>query len=1046
MEPRYSKGDNVKIISTGSIGTVNDVLVRNDNVAYKVTVNGKTTTYPEKFLEPFVDEEQEILERLAFGEYGGIQDFNLFQTWYRLKKPIEGNLYSYLGSKTIFNPYQFKPLSKFISPGTDERLFIADEVGVGKTIETGIILTELIARGRLDHKAPILIVCPNSLGPKWVKEMGNRFGLKFHLHNGDSLGNALKLAANGVLPDSYLWSVVSIQILRHKKYMELLEKVNASRIMPLWKMVVVDEAHHMRNANTESNDLGNILSNQAEMMLMLSATPLNLKDEDLYNQMHILNPDVFPDIQTFNALINPVKAINRCRRLLLENTNIVYGDILNEINNLECSTSGSAILSHPIIKQMKEYIVRGVKMTESDIARFDNTLISLSPLDKSFTRSLKREALSHRVTREPVKVGVLLSAEEMNFYNDVIELAKDNYLSRGGNPAALGFITNMPRRMATSCIPAMKVYLKWCIDNDKIIMDKPNTIDEPDDEGDLQTTTLDEHIKMQFMHLYKQADRLEDNDTKYIEFSKLIKQLRKNLDNPQIIVFSFFVRTLAYLKHKLESEGYRVGLICGDTPVEYDGYQMGRYDIIEAFENKELDILLSSEVGGEGLDFQFCQAIVNYDMPYNPMRIEQRAGRIDRFGQKADKVIIASMFIKNTVDEDIYMALYDRISLVQDSVGDMEPILETKIINLQNEIISGKLSKIQLEERLKEIELAKQKAKLELEKFEANRNELMGDDYFNKTISNIEKGDFVHPQDAIRLTRICLSNWPGCSYEAIDEDRGIITLSQDIIHKLELFSRKPAFAGCMNELKSFLTKKFPHNVVFNGSSAVNYSEYIFLPPCGFWTKFLLHQLEQDESISKVFIIKGSIEEIGLVKGFYAVPIYEVRIDGFRVELNLAAVPIVLPSAQVINCDFVKFSRAINRGIQGDENTNDSHELKALLTDPNGFIDIGRLAIEEQMLNKIEELKAENTYRIEARINSMLQGSRVRTDKLNKKIHEHLKRASEEGVQPSSEFIRLTKAQIDNDIQGTEEKINKIKSKKELSLNTTLTAVCILHIE
>jgi hypothetical protein len=89
------------------------------------------------------------------------------------------------------------------------------------------------------------------------------------------------------MPENYTWSVASLQLLRHNKYLSMIESLAASRIQPLWELVIIDETHHMRNSDTESNVLGNILSSMTNMMLMLSATPLNLKDEDLFNQLHI---------------------------------------------------------------------------------------------------------------------------------------------------------------------------------------------------------------------------------------------------------------------------------------------------------------------------------------------------------------------------------------------------------------------------------------------------------------------------------------------------------------------------------------------------------------------------------------------------------------------------------------------------------------------------------------------------------------------------------------------------------------------------------------
>jgi len=136
---------------------------------------------------------------------------------------------------------------------------------------------------------------------------------------------------------------------------------------------------------------------------------------------------------------------------------------------------------------------------------------------------------------------------------------------------------------------------------------------------------------------------------------------------------------------------------------------------MEAFERGEYQVLLSSEVGGEGLDFQYCHAIVNYDLPYNPMRIEQRIGRIDRFGQEADKVIVANLFIQGTVDEEIYDRLYRRLRLVEDGVGAFEPILGKRLADIQTAIISGGLTSEQKEIMSQRLDEAIISAKTEME-------------------------------------------------------------------------------------------------------------------------------------------------------------------------------------------------------------------------------------------------------------------------------------------------------------------------------------------
>lgn len=1036
----FAKGDNVKVTSTGKVGTINQVLHGAQSVGYRVTVDGRTITYQEKYLAPHKDEELEILDGLAMQDFGGAEQFHLFQTWFRLKRPMEGNFYSYLASRTTFNPYQFKPLSKFIAPGSEERLFIADEVGVGKTIETGIILTELLARGRIDRKNPILIVCPNILGPKWKKEMQKRFNLPFHLHDGKSLENALLGAVNGVFPDGATWAIVGLQLLRNKKYLDLLEKISAARQTPPWSMVIIDEAHHMRNSVADSNSVGKTLSNLTEMMLMLSATPLNLKDEDLFQQMHILNPAMFPDLPTFHALLSPVKSINRCRRLLMENDTTVYREVLNELTELKSGPLGHAISTYPGVQDLDSALQAGKRLSTAELAEYERMLLSLSPLNHSFTRTLKREAMSHRVTRETIKVPVQLNADEMQFHEDVVKVVQETYLAGGGDPTALGFITNMPRRMVSSCIPAMKEYLDWCLRSNKMLKE---TQAEVDDDSELDSTDLSPELRGVYRDLRDQAAQLGEIDSKYTQFSRVIQQLLQNLENPQVVVFSFFVRTLKYLKVRLEAEGYRVGIITGEMPLQSDGKQFGRYDVIDAFENKEFDILLSSEVGGEGLDFQFCQAMVNYDLPYNPMRIEQRIGRIDRFGQQAEKVIIVSMYIEGTVDERIYDTLYDRIRLVEDSIGIMEPILGSALADLQREMISGHLTAEQLEVRTKEIELAVEQSKIEYERFETNRKELMGDDHFSSLFHDMEKGNkFVGPSDAAKLTSIYLSTLgAGCNYREVDQHRAVITLSKDMIERLESFTRRPGSEGSLEEVGQLLKGKSATKVIFNGSTADQFKDHIFLPPFGFWIRFVLSELESRGTMSKVFALSSCESEAeGILAGRYLVPFFEVKTEGFRVELDLAAVPIRMTDSQVVACDYRKLSRSLGTNIRTNGLVPDLAD-----EDSNQMIDLARESLESSMEDRMIRLRQENEYRVEARIGSLERGSAIRVERWRKREEAHVNQVGQQAKVYSPEFIRMMDAQIANDKARTKDKIEKLKNQKELSLAVSLMGVVVLDV-
>ena len=350
-------------------------------------------------------------------------------------------------------------------------------------------------------------------------------------------------------------------------------------------------------------------------------------------------------------------------------------------------------------------------------------------------------------------------------------------------------------------------------------------------------------------------------------------------------------------------------MIHGGVPLLSSNGVLGRDQIINAFKDGKYQILLSSEVGGEGLDFQFCHATVNYDLPYNPMRVEQRIGRIDRFGQKADKIIVTNLFIKGTVDEEIYDRLYKRIRLIEDGVGSLETILGKELSDLQNAIITGTLSLGQKEEMQRRIEERVVSAKAEAEEFEKIRKELLSDDYLSAPINNLSRSDFISPKDAQELTKICLSKWKGCKY--IEDSKGLpqILLSAEISADLEHFLRAPGREGGYNELHHLIsTAKSSIKIIFNGQEAEENPDRVFLSPTGYWSRFLVAKLELEKAILKTFSFGTS--NINLEKGNYIVFIFELRMEGIKTEIELIGIPINIRETKVAETDFSVLPRLI----------------------------------------------------------------------------------------------------------------------------------------
>ena len=158
---------------------------------------------------------------------------------------------------------------------------------------------------------------------------------------------------------------------------------------------------------------------------------------------------------------------------------------------------------------------------------------------------------------------------------------------------------------------------------------------------------------------------LEKEDKKY---KKLMEWLKKSLQE-KVIIFSFYRGTLAYLERRLNKDGFKTFLIMG-------GQNEDRNKTLDEFKSSTgPDILLSSEVGSEGIDLQFCRVVINFDLPWNPMKLEQRIGRIDRLGQQAERISIINMVVEETIEDRVLMQLYERIDIFKDSIGDLEEIL-----------------------------------------------------------------------------------------------------------------------------------------------------------------------------------------------------------------------------------------------------------------------------------------------------------------------------------------------------------------------------------
>ena len=697
---KFEIGDSVQIITEGDnrVGKIEKIQFVSGSVRYGVLTNTGLVHLFEEALDRLVATPGDPLSWIQ-QKPSNADTIALTLTATKLREPLTEIIYSFQTSRTLFRPYQFKPVLKMLT-GATQRLLIADEVGLGKTIEAGLIWSELEFRSPLEN---VLVVCPAVLKKKWQNEMLNRFDRKLVELNRERIEEWVVNLEKG-RHDS-LSGVATLESLRSSPFLDRLREVG-----PKLDLVIVDEAHYLRNSGNKSHQLGQDLSDWAEYMVFLSATPLNLKADDLFNLLSLLDSSQFFDKQIFEAQLEPNKYLNHvAKQLSIPGTD--PRTLLPDVNRILMTELGSSMAMRSDFQKLHQ-LLENNELNPANIADAKRHIANLNTLASVFTRTRKKDSTEASAKREPIPIIVQWSAKELAFYNAIRKWFTIRAMANGHVP---GFTLQMPLRQAASCLPAMLEYMK-------------SKFDFKEDEED----PLDFMSENEFEDTQGLMDELIINlgvlptfevDTKYEAFeTRLLEALQQV--GKQALVFSFFTRTIDYLHGKLLAKGLRARVMYGSTPPEK------RYEIMEHFRRGDFDVLICSEVGSEGLDFEFCNILVNYDLPWNPMRVEQRIGRLDRFGQKSEKIFIMNVQVPGTIEDDIFMRLYERIQLFEDSIGKLEPIIRDEMRDLTVTLLNPKLSQQQVDEEILRKSIAWELKQANLEDLSTHQNLIEGIDSF----------------------------------------------------------------------------------------------------------------------------------------------------------------------------------------------------------------------------------------------------------------------------------------------------------------------------
>lgn len=533
----------------------------------------------------------------------------------KIKNETAGGFLSALASGIIPLPHQLHVLNRAMETN-NIRYILADEVGLGKTIEAGMIVKELKSRGLVQR---VLVVCPTGLVTQWASEMQEKFHEKFHVILPSDYDTIRRLTdAEDVYGqyDQVISPMDSIKpIEKHAGWTdERVEKYNEERIYSIinsgWDLIIIDEAHRVAGSSGEvaRYKLGYLLSQASPYLLLLSATPHNGKTEPFLRLVRLLDEEAFPNSKSIvKEQVAPYLIRTEKREAIDNNGNLLFKKRITHLVELHWDER------HTFQRELYELVSHYVSKTYDKAKRNRKKnmcliflLIIMQRMVTSSTAAV-RQSLERRLDvlkSQNTRIGSLTESDlaDLDIEDDVAEALEAISLNMAEEIAELEHIISVAKQA-------------------------------------------------EFQHPDVKVERLVDT----------IDEILSEDRNQKIIIFTEFVATQAYLQQFLENRGFTVSVLNGSMSIDE------RNEALQEFKTKT-SIFISTDAGGEGLNLQFSNIIINYDLPWNPMKIEQRCGRADRIGQQRD-VHIYNFIVGDTVENRVREVLEEKLSVIFKELG-----------------------------------------------------------------------------------------------------------------------------------------------------------------------------------------------------------------------------------------------------------------------------------------------------------------------------------------------------------------------------------------
>lgn len=1006
-------GSLVTLVSDSSaIGAV----IGKDGKRYTVLINGK--------VENFYEEQIRIAGAKTGSSHVSLQRVRTALTAYQISNPGSSNLYSLNSARIDFVPYQFRPALKMIKSDSP-RLLVADDVGVGKTIEAGLILKELEVRDSINS---VLIICPRPLVAerKWELEM-KRFDENFTQMDGRAFAEAIsETHRDGAWPERHNKTIIPYSLFgedsimgtqstssRRKKNLGLAELDP----VPHFDLVIVDEAHNIRNANTWMYRGVEIFCRNADAVVFLTATPLQNSNDDLYTLLNLLRPDVVIDKDTFRTMAEPNAYINNLLRIIRNQEEGWQEAGKEEISHILNTTWGRSVIQHnPDFGQIYDFLEKE-SVTRDEKVEMISKVEALHSFHAIINRT-RRKDIEDFCIRRNLTVKVPYTSVQRNLYDALMEFEATSLGMLHGSQS-VRFMMCTIMRQAASCIYGLQPFMK------DIIARRMAQIQNDGElyEYDVELNSDEENALFELQdEIAMLTEKLPEEDPKFEKMYEIICEKQKE-DNNRVIIFSSFRHTLAYVRRKLEKRGIRVAQVDGSVP-DAERYALRQRFMVSRDTEDAIDVLLFSEVGCEGLDYQFCDTMINYDLPWNPMRIEQRIGRIDRRGQKSDTVRIYNMITEDTIDATIYDRCLNKIGVFESSIGDCSEILGD---------ISDQILKIMFdptlteEERNLKIEQMADNEVMkvqEMHRLEQDEKSLYGFDLSNyiqnKDVQDAENM-WISPQSIQEMVEIFLTDLLGeGEYIRGKGELKNLRLASDKRSQMLANLSTVKIANSNNASKlwnAYLKSNKPTlPITFDSVCAKDNRQAAFLTQM----HPLVIQAAAYESNELPCEVGVSISTDELPAGDYEFLIYVWKYVGLRPDIRLVAVS-ENPIVQKNILSYIQYSSEYEYDDAGHETVWDAMDR----------LHYGKWQAEKAVYT--EDVRNECEYRLERLRHSFNQREAI--------FRNMIKNAEDERI------IRMRQSQLDKltaDFEAQQRKIDE--TVKRVDIHTNLQVKGILHVE